>query len=504
MKNNPLKIKNKLYQADWMETRPMGIISKSDTYFLQLSNKILTIIESKMSDEIISVEIKRKIAIRIASYFEDVISKFGLWQAFVNIHHRMYGKYLPFYKLSEDDYFPDEINQRDVQFLIWAYLQRENIDNSQDGKFINAENPLIELVSIEIYLVLDSEYETAPENESIFRMLYHTDYISDFFYFREVLSWIHYDSYLSMTYPLNRMSDEIDDLENSKHEEFFRQNEEILEYTIEKSSIFNSNCSPLAIKAKDLLAELVENPEHKAIIKAVDYRNYGIFKIVSHDDKELRVKNENNPNEILSVSMDSMQNQPPLDTNNIITCGLVYFNGIWQVNGMASFGYDDGATKTEDKKELKLENAKFAYKATMKLTKNKPIQYFKNADGLRKFLLKLFPGSNPENLFPSDFESETNIVLFTHPELGIMYFPEIALYLKDKDNPCYNKSEAANKGIGILAGGYRAPKQLIDYIIENKLSVDFSVNSLHGQEHGRKIVQENIDFIVRFFQPEIF
>ena len=31
-----------------------------------------------------------------------------------------------------------------------------------------------------------------------------------------------------------------------------------------------------------------------------------------------------------------------------------------------------------------------------------------------------------------------------------------------------------------------------------------SINSLNGEDYGRKLVQENLDFIIRFFQPELF
>ena len=40
----------------------------------------------------------------------------------------LYGTYLPFFDLDPDEYFPDEINIEDVQFLLWYYISMVHDD----------------------------------------------------------------------------------------------------------------------------------------------------------------------------------------------------------------------------------------------------------------------------------------------------------------------------------------------------------------------------------------
>lgn len=77
-------------------------------------------------------------ALTLAHYLEDVISDFGLWAAFTSKHRELYGKYLPFYTIDEENYYCDEINPEDVRFLIWMVLQK-----SKETTFCNPENPYL-------------------------------------------------------------------------------------------------------------------------------------------------------------------------------------------------------------------------------------------------------------------------------------------------------------------------------------------------------------------------
>jgi hypothetical protein len=76
--------------------------------------------------------------------------------------------------------------------------------------------------------------------------------------------------------------------------------------------------------------------------------------------------------------------------------------------------------------------------------------------------------------------------------------------IKDKNNPLYNKQDAADHAISILCGAYVCPRVFLEYLITNNLIPDARINSLKGHIYGQKLVQENLDFIVRFFQPKLF
>ena len=58
-------------------------------------------------------------SIHLAQYVEDFASEIGLWKAFIEMNEELYDYALPFYDLS--DYYKEDLNQVDIQFLLWYY-----------------------------------------------------------------------------------------------------------------------------------------------------------------------------------------------------------------------------------------------------------------------------------------------------------------------------------------------------------------------------------------------
>lgn len=100
-------------------------------------------------------------------------------------------------------------------------------------------------------------------------------------------------------------------------------------------------------------------------------------------------------------------------------------------------------------------------------------------------------------------EMKNNIVSFVDEKYGIVSVPHIALYIKDANDPCYNKEIAEKEGLSILME-FDLPQNIIKHLIDEKRLPDLSLNSLHGKEHGTKLIQDNLEFMFRFFQPQNF
>ena len=98
------------------------------------------------------------------------------------------------------------------------------------------------------------------------------------------------------------------------------------------------------------------------------------------------------------------------------------------------------------------------------------------------------------------FDKQKNIVTFSNVENGVTTLFDIAVYIKDENNPCYDAEEAKDSGLMLLAGCELFP-ELIEYLVKNNLIPDLCMNSLKGEEHGRKLVQDNLDFMFRYYQP---
>ena len=185
----------KIYPKKWLELHPYKQTNSVDQYYVGIANEIhKRLYSSTIADAFEEEENIRYTSLCLAAWFEDVISQTGIWQAFTAECRKRYGAYLPFYPIK-GDYFPDEINLEDIRFLLWHHIQYL----CRGISAINPENPGIEQTAQEIYGLLAEEYETAPENERMQEFLYHSAMgEEDFFRYREILDWFHYQCYFNI------------------------------------------------------------------------------------------------------------------------------------------------------------------------------------------------------------------------------------------------------------------------------------------------------------------
>ena len=170
-------------------------VDSVDIYYTGIANRIYDILKETKLDAIFNTPHSMRTAVMsITGWFEDVISQNGIWQAFTNECEQMYGKKLPFYPL-DDNYYPDEINQEDIQFLLWHNLQ--TVTRTQ--RIINPTSPVLMLAAEFIYHMLEDEYETAPENERLHQFIYASvDKEVACAHYVEVATWFHYKSFINI------------------------------------------------------------------------------------------------------------------------------------------------------------------------------------------------------------------------------------------------------------------------------------------------------------------
>lgn len=113
---------NKLYTKDWLKLHPYKQVDSVDQYYTKIANQIYLILKKTLQDK--NTEFMGDLSLRIAAWFEDVISRTGIWETFTEQCERLYGSRLPFYPLG-DDYYPDEVNVEDIRFLLWHFYQRQ-------------------------------------------------------------------------------------------------------------------------------------------------------------------------------------------------------------------------------------------------------------------------------------------------------------------------------------------------------------------------------------------
>ncbi|MDR2563775.1 MAG: DUF3843 family protein [Prevotellaceae bacterium] len=499
--------------VELQQFHPKGMASNTDSYFISIANKIFAQLRSTNSlIKDFGVERLKNFSVKAAAYFEDVVSQLGLFDGFRKINQKLYGKILPFYTFDQD-YYEDDVNLQDIQFLVWTAMQ-EKFNEKDADFFINPENIGIELISDIIMDVLEEEYETAPENE-ILRNYLHEFEFSNIFELRQLLHWLYYNSYLSTNYPNRSFSETKNEIDKNQAKRL-GMNLEDLFYLLENSKIFFDVCTPSAINVVEWLKKITRNAGLLNRLKEIDYRGHCAYRVLETNDKTIKISPFDESKSILQVARNSMsildKNLAQFEPGKMsIKCSLVFFDGLWHINGAAFFVVinkellDKESEKIEEKKHYKT-TMEYNYTTFMKATNNKQLMFFKNFDEWKIFWLQVFPDTDRNDPMLNDVSivNEKDFVMFISENDGTYTLPEIAAMIKMQENKYYDKVFAEDHGLAILTGAYPVSLIFIEYLINNNLIPDAGINSLRGKEHGNKLIQNNMHFIVRFFQPDLY
>ncbi len=128
----------KIFPKDWLQLHPYKQSGPTDLYYTRIANQIHEMMEQTDLANSFEKEDVIQISMRMAAYFEDVISGLNIWRAFITEYKKQTGNYLPFYTVS-DHYYDDEANYEDVRFLLWHYTQQYH--GAKKGTFVNPDNP---------------------------------------------------------------------------------------------------------------------------------------------------------------------------------------------------------------------------------------------------------------------------------------------------------------------------------------------------------------------------
>ena len=183
----------KIFPKDWLRVHPYVKSTPVDSYYTRIANRIYDILEA--TDLVISFDKgdSEQVAIRLAAYFEDVISQTNIWRTFITDYKARFGHYLPFFQTG-DNYYDDEVNLEDIRLILWHFTQQYH--GWKRGTFVNPDNPANEAASRLIYELFCEEWTTAPENERMQSLFSPETRYDTAEKYSELLSWFHYSCYL--------------------------------------------------------------------------------------------------------------------------------------------------------------------------------------------------------------------------------------------------------------------------------------------------------------------
>ena len=440
-------MKKVIFTQEWIALHPYEKADETDLYYTELANEIYHALdEACYTHNFKNMDEAKQLALSIAGYFEDVISGTGIWKTFTVECKQRYGTYIPFYEkesefikspLNEDDpaYDPEEINIADVKFLLWHHYQQSS--------FVQEAVPFLfgtlELAAKLAYIILDREYETAPENERLLTYLSEMPEIEgnaetteeeieknkelDEIHRRDTLAWFHYGCYFNVGNQ-KRLQFTLQQMANSP-----QGLTEPLAYSVQMEMTIVGRNNLLALTSYEWLCKICRNmPTHKL-----------------WEDEEFRKK--------------ATEQYEKVD----------HEKAIHDYNLLKAKGYEDKFIFLEDVKTLK--------------------------EFLKEIEFEL-----PKDIrFPQKYEK--GIILSGSPYTGINISFGLAHCIASPENPYYVQERAETDSFGIISGnGLPFPYEIVCKLIENNLIPDANIfTSQYVKEEGLKITQANLQFLADYY-----
>lgn len=484
--------KERIYQNNWLKFHPYPKASSADVYYVQLANKVYDVFKTTDLGLDLPVEDIKDMACAITAYFEDVISGIGMFKTFTRKHRELYGSPLPFFAVNEDEYFEDEINEADIRFLLWHYMQQTH--GKTKHSVLNPDNKSIYLVALKIWLIFEKEYETAPENKQ-FRNYFTPEHrYNEYYALRQAMQWLQRNSYLFFHQELELVK-LIDGIEKS---DVSNPDKGAYTYSAKDSFVHNVASPLLAMYPNEWFSEILTpaHPDYK-LICTLGRKKEGNYLYLGKTETHLRFRNLITDEELLATKDSFEENTPLKDNQTIIVSGFIRLNNEWWMTGaMEAYPY------SQELEKVLSENAGIPediQQSMLKKADNQRLHYFGDKTELFKFFEKVLgTEKHTEN---ETFDESKNLLAFVSTS-GIIVFPDICDYIKDERNPYYNEKMARAEAFSLYVNMYDHPIELVWTLHNNQLLPDAQLKSLVSEERGKELIQGNAGFIMRYFYRE--
>lgn len=487
-----------IYMQDWLALHPYNRVSETDQYYLDLANDILKIWNKSELSFQVNSEIKSSVACHLTAYFEDVISQLGLWKAFISKHKELYGKYLPFYSLS-DSYFEDEVNCEDIAFLLWLNMQLY-VGNDKE-ELLDPEESSIMALAKEIYDLLDTEYEVAPENTFMtgFFDFKNKEY-DKFPAFANDAEWLFFQSYLLALCNEEPINEIIGQVHKFYPKATDKEKSAIIHDAVNRL-MFSDPCGPLALNMNEWFSAIAGSQQpFKDSFDKFEFIDREEFYVIEKSDSHIKIRSAANGREI-DVTKESIKNVSGLHPwKTVIRVCCAFYNDTWWFFGEYSTrelnDEEDIRPAVPYIKEEKADDP--VYDTFMKASNGESLMFIPSYDALKEFFINgLKWEDNEDNMMP-DLKDMQNFVLHVNPK-GMLIAPNIAEYVKDARNPMYNAEEARKNALDLFTVQGACPADLLRFLEESNRLPDAGFISKKGEEYGKKVFHENWDFISRLF-----
>ncbi|MBD5224662.1 MAG: DUF3843 family protein [Bacteroidales bacterium] len=473
----------------------------TDMFYVKLANRILPLMTRALDGFPGKTQkLTRTVTLNIVSYLEDLVSQAGIWQAFVAICRKRYGKAIPFY-----DYCPEEENDifefptpQGISFILWYSL-----NTTHPGAFINPLNAAIESLAMSLMPVLCEAYEEAPDTPGRPKLRPEAECgIPLFYQVRNLCAWVVDKCYLTnLPAPAYTNTEFVDFMQALVDKA--TGNSDMIDFGINSIVPFNTLAGPVGAYPQEWVAEMVAcscEPGEEAYlpilndIKSLPYAFYGYREVGETGAVILDCDGE--PMNLSSATMNGEVMPDNVKDGMSAFMSLVYFDNAWVLNGLGMPGLPPEVfadARTQRQEELKKQHDN--YGQNLRNLSGSPIGVCRNLDEY----LSRFPELKDKMLEDADssmiekLRDTDNLLYFLNSDGNVSLLPGYATCIDLPGNPYYDPEN--RDGISLILNHRISTPEMRRYIIDNNLIPDAGLTSAVSAEEGIRLFHDNIRFL---------
>ncbi len=490
---------NTITAGDIKRRHPRYMTCDTDRAYAKLANDIYELIHEGFG--FMQERQFRNACISMALFFEDMRSELHLFEAFTRMYQKMYGCYLPFYTTAGADAPDAELDA--MRFMLWHSCVAE-----REGAVINPTNDGLKAHAAKLLNLWNERKATLPPNDELADYLYAEETQTDADQVKTVLVW------LSRYCPFGRW------FTNPSEAELMAEykpllhgtDKETLAYAADCYTLFEHRTWPLSVTPQHVYAEMIRidmddpNDELAEAIDHVEGKPFAIYEVLGCEGLSVRLKDF--LGNVISVSKsDFFGSVEKLVRENTHLAGsFICLDGKWRLNGpcLWSKPVKKDIDKCLDRLRYQhhlMHDYAGQYVDFIRRHGGERLYFFRNAKEYKQWLideLQLKAGKMP---IVEELQNEPMAVFFEdNGQMTTCFEPT---FINHPANHSFSIVDAEEHSLKYFVTNNCCSPDMLLYLIEHDLLPDILLNDSRGREHGRLLLQDNIDFMARCLRRDI-
>lgn len=482
---------NNITAGDIKRRHPRYMTCDTDKQYAQLASDIYDLIHQELgfaTDREI-----RNACISLALYFEDLHSGTRVFETFTHIYKKMYGSYLPFYASKDAESSGASLDA--MRFMLWHSLCAE-----REQRILNPTNDGMTEIAKKLLGLWESKKSTIQPNEELADYIFAEETQEDADHVKLVLIW------LSRYCCLGRWHTNTQPEEDPNLRTLFQSaDKDTLLYAGECFSLFDKPVWPLSLMPQHIYAEMIrldmDDPDDELAdaIDHMEWKPFAIYQVVDTDGQRVRLKDFNGDTFSVSQS-DFMGNVRQLARQNTHLAGaFICLSGVWRLNGPSLWS---SPTKKQQESYLEKRRQEYSiqhdyvgqYDSFIAKHGGERLYFFRDAEDYMQWMETELGLQRTKLPVPDDYLTQPLASFFEDNGAICQCFDAKAI--RHPGNPYYDKAFAGEHGMAFVSGDACSPGMLF-HLLKHDLLPDAMFNDFRGREHGRLLMQDNIEFVAR-------